>query len=61
MNLAATSPWSPDDTMLALCSNPCLLLLYKPTNSIDPASRCTVWELLRREAQGRAVLLDTHC
>ena len=45
---------------LALCGNPQILLLDKPTNSVNPALRITVWELLCLKAQGQAVLLTTH-
>ena len=60
VKLAATLPWSPKNTTLAPYGNLRLLLLEKPTNSVDPALRCAVWELLRCKAQGRNVLLTTQ-
>lgn len=46
---------------LALCGNPALLVLDEPTTALDPESRRTLWQTVRRLAEeGATVLLTTH-
>ena len=45
----------------ALVSSPDLLFLDEPTTGLDPQSRRSLWELIRRyRSGGRTVLLTTH-
>lgn len=49
------------DLALALMGNPKALFLDEPTTGLDPQSRRTTWELVRRlKADGCAVVLTTH-
>lgn len=46
---------------LALVNDPAVVLLDEPTGVLDPRSRRSVWELIRRmHAEGRTVILTTH-
>ena len=46
---------------LALLGDPPVLVLDEPTTGLDPSSRRTVWDVIRRRvALGRTVLLSTH-
>jgi ABC-2 type transport system ATP-binding protein len=46
---------------LALLGNPPLLILDEPTTGLDPESRRTVWNLLKKViAGGTTVILSTH-
>ena len=46
---------------LALLGNPPLLILDEPTTGLDPISRRTVWQLLRKIIEdGTTVVLSTH-
>lgn len=46
---------------LALLGNPPLLVLDEPTTGLDPASRRTVWNVIRRAvSEGATVILSTH-
>jgi ABC-2 type transport system ATP-binding protein len=46
---------------LALLGRPPLLVLDEPTTGLDPASRQTVWQVIRRAvARGTTVVLSTH-
>jgi ATP-binding cassette subfamily A (ABC1) protein 3 len=44
---------------MALIGNPKFILLDEPTSGMDPHSRRSTWELLRRNKTGRTVLLTT--
>jgi ABC-2 type transport system ATP-binding protein len=46
---------------LALLGSPPLLVLDEPTTGLDPVSRRTVWNVIRRRVtEGNTVLLSTH-
>lgn len=46
---------------LALLGRPPLLVLDEPTTGLDPASRRSVWKVIRRAvAEGATVILSTH-
>lgn len=46
---------------LALVNDPAVVLLDEPTGVLDPRSRRTVWEIIRRmHAEGRTVIITTH-
>lgn len=46
---------------LALVNDPAVVLLDEPTGVLDPYSRRSVWEIIRRmHAEGRTVILTTH-
>ncbi|XP_017073074.2 phospholipid-transporting ATPase ABCA3 [Drosophila eugracilis] len=50
--------------MLMLCCNLCgnskILLLDEPGTSLDPQLRSDMWDLLRRERNGRCIIMSTH-
>ncbi len=49
------------DLAMALLGHPRVVVLDEPTTGLDPESRRTVWELIRKlVADGAAVLLTTH-
>ncbi|MGY1811511.1 ABC transporter ATP-binding protein [Blastococcus sp. SYSU D00820] len=49
------------DLTLALLGRPRVLVLDEPTTGLDPESRRTVWQLVRRRVrEGAAVVLTTH-
>ncbi|HEX8888860.1 MAG TPA: ABC transporter ATP-binding protein [Pyrinomonadaceae bacterium] len=46
---------------LALLGNPPLLILDEPTTGLDPASRQSLWKVIRRVvAEGATVIFSTH-
>lgn len=45
---------------IALCGRSKVVLLDEPTSGMDPASRRSLWDMLREEKQGRTLLLSTH-
>ncbi|CAM9223755.1 unnamed protein product [Phaeothamnion confervicola] len=45
---------------IAFTGSPRLVLLDEPSSGMDPYSRRSLWELLRRSKTGRVVLLTTH-
>jgi len=45
---------------IAFCGDPKFVLLDEPTSGMDPISRRSMWDLLRRVKMGRTILLTTH-
>ena len=45
---------------MALIGDPTFVMLDEVTSGLDPYSRRTIWEILRRYKRGRAVLYTTH-
>mmetsp|Transcript_17002 Transcript_17002/g.34417 ORF Transcript_17002/g.34417 Transcript_17002/m.34417 type:complete len:1751 (-) Transcript_17002:590-5842(-) len=45
---------------MALIGNSDLVFLDEPTSGVDPYSRRSMWEVIRRAKQGRVVVLTTH-
>ena len=47
--------------MLAIASNPQIVILDEPTTGLDPQARRNMWEIIRQiRDEGRTVLLTTH-
>jgi ABC-type multidrug transport system ATPase subunit len=45
---------------IAYSGDPKFVLLDEPTSSMDPYSRRTTWDLIRKKKLGRVTLLTTH-
>ncbi|CEO94857.1 hypothetical protein PBRA_003670 [Plasmodiophora brassicae] len=45
---------------MALIGDSKLILLDEPTSGMDPYSRRSTWEMIKRARQGRTILLTTH-
>ena len=49
------------DVTLGVVGRPEVRFLDEPTTGFDPAVRCQLWELIRRESrEGTTILLTTH-
>jgi len=45
---------------IAFCGNPKFVLLDEPTSGMDPLSRRSLWDLLRKKKKDSVILLTTH-
>ncbi|XP_023312793.1 ATP-binding cassette sub-family A member 3-like, partial [Anoplophora glabripennis] len=45
---------------MALCGNSKVVMLDEPTAGMDPSARRALWILLKRQKEGRTILLSTH-
>jgi ABC-type multidrug transport system ATPase subunit len=45
---------------ISLIGDPPVVFLDEPSTGLDPASRATLWEVIKRAKQSRAIVLTTH-
>ena len=45
---------------ISLIGDPVFVLLDEPSTGVDPVARRSIWEILSREKEGRAIILTTH-
>jgi len=45
---------------ISLVGDPRFVLLDEPTTGVDPVSRRSIWDILARAKEGRALILTTH-
>lgn len=46
--------------IIALSGNSKFILLDEPSSGMDPTARRETWDLIRKEAKGKIILLTTH-